>query len=206
MKKLLIIGFIAIILFSALAILFYRPIRPPQKIIEIAISSIKDASDPRTFTATEHREHGPAEISQGFVMSAVEDSNGWSRLCNVTISNRSNFPLLIYAGEGGLWFQVKYLTNGIWQEYSARTIDGGPGMFPPHHLDKNNEFEIPNGATAVKIGLPFAVNTWNTISSRRGIPGFIKKFFLRQDFEAHSKVEWSDEYLIESNSLRKAEQ
>lgn len=188
MKKLLITSLIVIVLFCAAASLFYSPVQSQQRIIDIAISPTVSTNYLETYTV--QTEHGPEEISHV------------TRLCNVTISNLSDSPLLVTGGEWGFWFHVRCMTNGVWWEYSTRSTDPGWGIFPPHQVDTNSQLVIPYGATALKIGLPFAINTWNTVSSRHGVPVFIKKFLVGQDFKSHSKIEWSTEYLINTNSFR----
>jgi hypothetical protein len=201
--KFSIVVVVVMVILTALGCLVFCSPSPPEKTIKFTITSIDSSRHfPRVYTVTVRHDRRPTEYLKGFLLYAIQSSNGWSRLCNVVVSNISNSPLGIEGGYSTLWFQVAYLTNGSWNEYSTRTVDGGPGLIFPHNVITNS-FEIPDGTTELKIGLPLVYCTWRSMAAwKYSLPSSIKQFLLAQDENKGSRIEWSSKYLIATNSFK----
>jgi hypothetical protein len=204
MKRKTIIVLIAALGFMLLAALlvFLQPPLPQQSVSFKVNSIVSSNSFPRKYDLRALIRPGLTETSFVYVLSAIVNSNGWSRLCNVTVSNCSTSTLFISGGGSTLWFRINYLTNDVWREYYTRTVDGGAGLMPPHFVI-TNAFEIPDGASAFKIGLPIIFCTWRTMAAwKYPLPISISEFLADQDRDRRSKVEWSPVYQISvSNEL-----
>jgi hypothetical protein len=138
--------------------------------------------------------------SLDFTLQPLSFSNGFPRTCSVVLSNVSDFPVAIYGGFKAPWFDIAYLTNGVWQHDYVKTLDRGYSTLPPHTVNKST-IEVPDGATSLKVGLPFTCLTWRgriawsiAGSSFSDVLKPVTAFLMRQDERRRSKTEWSDEY------------
>ncbi len=160
-------------------------------LLSILLLSIGPSSDvPRTFA---------------FSLEPSSSNTNSNQDCDIVVSNISSFPAEISRGSDTLWFTLSCRTNGTWNEHSTRTVDGGMGVIPPHTSVKST-VQIPSGIDAIKVGLNFTSLTWRGRIAC-GIIGDYPEFcwpaagfLLRQDEKKRSGIEWSDVFLVRSNS------
>jgi len=66
-------------------------------------------------------------------------------VCSVTFSNVSNAVIVC-----GAWFEIDFVTNGVWASRSYSEPGGVEGPFLPHQLSRK-KFVLPTTATAVRV-------------------------------------------------------
>jgi hypothetical protein len=118
----------------------------------------------------------------------------------VTLSNAAQCPLLYAGASTKPWYELSVLRNGTWQQSRIHTPGGGNGVIYPHQTLPTT-IQVPEGATALKIGLEVTALTWRgrlgwwIVGSRlSGILRPVAGFMLGRDESAGSTVEWSEEF------------
>ena len=117
----------------------------------------------------------------------------------VLVSNSSSYPVEYAKGFNKFWFEIAYLSNGVWQTFEVRTPGVGSWLLAPHGL-VTDTIKVPEAASVFKVGLHITSLTWRgrfafRMSGSRfnGFFGPLLGFLLVQDEERRSNMEWSDE-------------
>jgi hypothetical protein len=138
--------------------------------------------------------------SLDFSIKPSRSGNGLGKAISITLSNCSDDPIQFYGNVKTPGYEIECVSNNIRCHSFVPTFGGTLGKLPPHALTKS-EFKVPDGVTALKIGLSFTSLSWrgraawcmigdSFESLRRPAMGFL----VNQDIRKRSKVEWSDEY------------
>jgi hypothetical protein len=128
-------------------------------------------------------------------------------VCSVVVSNASLYPANFRGGFGVPWFDIAYFTNNLWRSTHVWTPGGGDGILGPHEA-MCSVVHVPNGASAVKVGLTFTSLTWRGRvawwTSARSFSDILRPvtvFLWHQDKKWRSKVDWSNEFnLLNTNA------
>jgi hypothetical protein len=122
---------------------------------------------------------------------------GSVRVCSVTVSNTTDSDLLCSGGFNKLWFEVRYSTNGAWQQLHIRTPGGGNCLIAPHRV-LCSTIEVPQQTQALNVGLDITnlswrgrLGWWIAGGPCRGLLKPLVGFLVSQDERNRSRMEWS---------------
>jgi len=129
----------------------------------------------------------------------LPSSDSVSRRCTILVSNASNYSVEYAEGFNKIWFEIAYVSNGVWQTYEVRTPGVGSFLLAPHAVVKDT-VKVPETTSVFKVGLHITSLTWRgrfafrMFGSKIGRHlGPLMGFLLVQDEKKRSRTEWSDE-------------
>ncbi len=145
----------------------------------------------------------PPVRSLDISLSPISQSGADPAVWEVTISNRSSFPVLYAGGFGRVCLKTAFLTEEGWKHDVRLMPGGGSGVISPGETVKDS-VKIPRGVTRAKIGLGITSLSWRgKLAWRISRTRFqwplrsVVHYLLEKDLRGRRSTEWSEEFVQE---------
>jgi hypothetical protein len=144
----------------------------------------------------------PSQHFLKITLSMIPVSNGLPNRCSILVSNISASPVEYCGPASSPLFHVFYFANDTWHDYWTISYGRGLETIPACGYIKTT-LDIPQGATALKLGLDITSFTWRGATGWRligkgpAIVNTLAGFLVRQDEKVRKVTEWSAECRVD---------